>query len=135
MGRYSKNLKDKFLFRQPVVAVDFDGTVVDNEFPNVGKPKKGALKALKNIVDAGWRIILWTCRDGEFLIPAIKFFEEHDIPLAAVNENVPELDFKDKVSVKVVADVYIDDLAYGWDDNWEKVELYLLKLYDKRKAV
>ncbi len=101
-----------------VVAVDFDGTICENAFPDIGKPKKNIIKYVKRLAKEGSKIILFTCReDGEkrkLLSEAVEFCEKHDIPIYAVNENpdniYPAL-YKTPVGRKMYADLYIDDKA------------------------
>ncbi len=101
-----------------VVAVDFDGTICENAFPDIGKPKKNIIKYVKNLAKDGSKIILFTCReDGEgrkLLSEAVEFCEEQQIPIYAVNENpdniYPEI-YKTPVGRKMYADLYIDDKA------------------------
>jgi hypothetical protein len=112
------------------VAIDFDGTVVDHCYPHVGDDNPGAVQVLKNLTEQEHRIILYTMRDAVNKSPrwpknptanqptqiptviddAIGWYEEHDIPLFAINCN-PTCTFSK--SHKVYADMYIDDAALG----------------------
>ncbi len=60
------------LARQRTIAVDFDGTIVDDNYPNIGKPKTFAFDTLKRLQNDGHRLILWTYRSG-------KSFVERDV--------------------------------------------------------
>lgn len=102
----------------PIIAVDFDGTIVTNAFPDIGQLRAGAADTLRRWKDKGWRIIIWTCRGGEAEDACRRFLDRHDIPYDTINENVADLWFE--TSRKVYADVYIDDRAHGSID-WEQL--------------
>lgn len=93
-----------------VIAVDFDGTCVTHEYPDIGKDI-GAVPVLKDLVKAGHRLVLWTMRSGESLDAAVAWFAEHDIPLFGINKN-PDQKAWTK-SPKAYAMLYIDDAALG----------------------
>lgn len=92
-----------------IVAIDFDGTCVTHEYPKVGR-YIGAEPVLRDMVDQGARLILWTMRSGEPLADAVKWFEDRKIPLWGVNAN-PEQNWT--TSPKCYAKLYIDDAALG----------------------
>lgn len=48
-----------------VIAVDFDGTLCENKFPEIGEPKKDIIDAVKKLRQQGNKIILWSCRSGQ----------------------------------------------------------------------
>lgn len=114
-----------------VIAIDFDGTCVTNEYPNVGKDI-GAVPVLKRIVEKGHRIILYTMRDNERLKDAEQWFKSNGIPLFGVNNNPTQKRWSS--SPKIYAHLYIDDAALGvplkfnkkisdeYFVDWEKVE-------------
>ena len=93
-----------------VVAIDFDGTVVSWKYPKVGEDI-GAVPVLKDLVEAGHKIILCTMRDGQPLEEAKKWFEDNDIPLWAINRNPSQWTWSK--SKKIHANLYIDDQALG----------------------
>ena len=92
------------------IAVDFDGTCVTHEYPNVGRDI-GAVPVLKKLVEAGHKLILNTMRSGDELADAIQWFIDNDIPLFGVNENPTQKSWT--ASPKVYAHIYIDDAALG----------------------
>ncbi len=92
------------------IAVDFDGTCVTHEYPNIGKDI-GAVPVLKKLTDSGHKIILNTMRSGKELAAAIKWFIDNDIPLFGANENPTQKSWT--TSPKVHAHIYIDDAALG----------------------
>lgn len=93
-----------------VIAVDFDGTCVTHEYPYMGSDI-GAVPVLKELTDAGYRLILTTMRSGKTEKEAVKWFKDNDIPLWGVNKNPEQTSWTS--SPKVYADLYIDDCALG----------------------
>ena len=93
------------------IAIDFDGTLVDHRYPNIGAPAPGAFEWLHRWRDAGAILILWTMRHDEGLQEAVDYCEQQGIVFNAVNE-VPD-DRKWTTSPKVYANVYVDDAAFG----------------------
>jgi len=93
-----------------VIAVDFDGTVVTHAYPGVGEDA-GALPVLRELVDNGCRLILYTMRSGELLDEAVAWFRARRIPLYGVNVHPQQAQWT--ASPKVYADLYIDDAALG----------------------
>jgi hydroxymethylpyrimidine pyrophosphatase-like HAD family hydrolase len=95
-----------------IIAVDFDGCIVENKWPLVGDPILPTVEALKKEKQNGSRIILWTCRGGSMLHDALDACKGLGIELDAVNENLPEIVAAfDSESRKVFADEYWDDRA------------------------
>jgi hydroxymethylpyrimidine pyrophosphatase-like HAD family hydrolase len=72
------------------IAIDFDGTIVEDEYPKIGKPIIFAFETLKKLQDKGHRLILWTYRKGRALEDAVKFCEKNGIVFYAVNKSFPE---------------------------------------------
>lgn len=96
---------------QPFIAVDFDGTVVEHEYPRIGNTIPLALESLKLFQERGARLLLWTMRDGNELDDAVFFMRRNDIKLFGVNENPSQKHWTK--SPKAYAHVYIDDAAAG----------------------
>lgn len=95
-----------------IIAVDFDGTVVTHEYPEVGADVPHAVEVLKRLNDAGVRIIVWTMRGGEYLdVHAKEWFESKDIEVWAYNSNPEQSSWTQ--SPKCYAQAYIDDAAIG----------------------
>lgn len=92
------------------IAVDFDGTCVTHEYPYLGLDI-GAQPVLRELVEQGHNLILYTMRSGKLEKEAVEWFKKNDIPLYAVNSNPTQK--KWTKSIKVHADVYIDDAALG----------------------
>ena len=92
---------------------DFDGTLCEDKFPNIGPVRKHAMKQAKTIKADGNILILWTCRCGKRLQEAIDFCKSHGLEFDYVNENVPEnIEKYGNDCRKIYADYYIDDKAY-----------------------
>ena len=135
-----------------IIAVDFDGTCVTHSFPELGKDI-GAQEVLKQLVNAGHQLILWTMRcdgqegsitnsgyeihAGDYLTQAVTWFENNDIPLFGVQRNPSQDQWTS--SPKCYAQLYIDDAALGCPlkfvpelsnrpfVDWAAVETLLLK--------
>lgn len=96
-----------------IVAVDFDGTLVEDNFPEIGKPILTMMNYIKALKEAGAKIILWTCRNGKALTEAVNFCSRFNLYFDAVNENLPEVkEMYGGDTRKVFADYYIDDKAF-----------------------
>ena len=93
-----------------IIALDFDGTVVTHEYPYIGEDI-GAVPVLKELTAAGHKLILFTMRSGKLLDEAVAWFERNGVELYAVNENPEQKSWTS--SVKVHANIYIDDCALG----------------------
>ena len=93
-----------------IIAIDFDGTCVTHEYPKVGRDI-GAAPVLKELVEKGHKLILWTMRSGDALNDAADWFHDNNIPLFGINSN-PEQHTWTR-SPKAYAQLYIDDAALG----------------------
>ena len=95
-----------------VIAVDFDGTLCVNKWPEIGAPNRTVIDRLKAQQRAGDRVILWTCREGALLDKALQWCANYGIRFDAVNNNLPERirQYGDNPR-KVSADEYWDDKA------------------------
>lgn len=95
-----------------IYAVDFDGTLCENAFPDIGNPNKTLIKHLIKRKKQGNKLILWTCRVGERLQEAVNWCKQHNLEFDCVNENLPEIvEQWGGEGRKIFADVYIDDKA------------------------
>ncbi len=104
-----------------IIAVDFDGTIVEDAYPAIGEPIIFALDTLKKLQKEGHRLILWTYRSGKKLQEAVDFCKEQGIEFYAVNKNFPEEEFDGKISRKIHADVFIDDRNIGGFLGWTAI--------------
>ncbi|HRW62479.1 MAG TPA: hypothetical protein P5132_03275 [Bacteroidales bacterium] len=103
------------------IAVDFDGTIVEHEYPKIGKTKLFAFETLKELQNQGHQLILWTYRAGKELDEAVEFCRKNGIEFYAVNKNYPEEVFDDSISRKINADIYIDDKNVGGFPGWSAI--------------
>ena len=95
-----------------IIAVDFDGTLCENAWPQIGSPKQAVIRYVLNQQDQGAKLILWTNRSGEYLQQALDWCAREGILFDAVNENLPEMiDYFQSDCRKVFANEYIDDRA------------------------
>lgn len=99
-----------------IIAVDFDGTIVEHHYPAIGPEKPFAIESLKKLVKEQHRIILWTVREGKLLEEAVNFCRERGLEFYAVNRNYPEEEHPK--SRKLNADLWIDDRNLGGLPEW-----------------
>lgn len=96
--------------KNKIIAVDFDGTLCENKWPEIGAPNEELINYLKKRQENGDKLILWTCRIGEKLDAAVEWCQEQGLIFEAVNENHPDtLIWMGSDSRKIFADEYIDD--------------------------
>jgi hypothetical protein len=108
-------------FKNIKIAVDFDGTIVEHEYPEIGKEKLFAFQTLKELEKMGALLILWTFRTGKELDEAVEYCRKNGIEFYSVNKNYPEEIFDETVSRKINADIYIDDKNIGGFPGWSGV--------------
>ena len=109
------------------IAIDFDGTIVEDAYPKVGKEKLFAFETLKKLQEKGHRLILWTYRSGRTLEEAVQFCKDNGITFYSINNSFPEEIFEDKYSRKINADVFIDDRNIGGMLGWGEIYQTLIK--------
>ncbi len=103
------------------IAVDFDGTIVEHKYPQIGKELLFAFETLKQLIKQKHQVILWTYRAGKELDEAVEFCRENGVEFFAVNKNFPEEHYDGSISRKIDADVYIDDRNLGGFPGWSAV--------------
>lgn len=119
-----------------IIAVDYDDTIVDQDFPNSGTLKKNAIKYLNLWKQQGHSVILFTCRNGTPLITALNYLKNNDFIPHEVNQNTQEQidDYNNRhpnipISSKVYANVYIDDRGInGLPKSWNKINKIIQKI-------
>lgn len=95
-----------------IVAVDFDGCLVSDNFPAIGEVNKDLFRICKELQKQGVKLILWTSRNGGMLYEALDCCYENGLHFDAVNKNLPEvIELFGGDTRKVHADLYIDDKA------------------------
>ncbi|MFA7449007.1 MAG: hydrolase [Weeksellaceae bacterium] len=112
-----------------IIAVDFDGTIVEDAYPRIGKPMLFAFESLKQMQSQGHRLILWTYRAGKTLDEAVDFCKENGVEFYAVNSSFEGEKFDEVTqSRKINADLFIDDRNLGGFPGWGEV----LQIIEKR---
>jgi hypothetical protein len=105
------------------LAIDFDGTIVEDAYPKIGKPNPFAFETLKKLQQDGHRLILWTYRYGKTLQNAVDFCKKNGLEFYAVNCSFPNEEYDSKKSRKINADLFIDDRNiggfYGWGEIYQ----------------
>lgn len=115
------------MHREPLtIAVDFDGTIVEDKYPDIGRPIIFAFETLKKLQDEGHRLILWTYRKGSALEEAVTFCKKNGITFYAVNKSFPEEEYENSYSRKIHADVFIDDRNIGGLKSWGEIYQQLI---------
>lgn len=102
-----------------LIAVDFDGTIVEHKYPKIGREIPFATQTLKQLIQDGHRLILWTIRHGNSLQEAIDWCKERGVEFYSVNRDFAEQDEANgERSPKVKCDMYIDDRNVGGLPDW-----------------
>lgn len=101
--------KDKEGMLPTIIAIDFDGTLVENRYPDIGEPIVPVWKAAFHAKAQGNKLILWTSRTGEYLDNAVQFCKDRGLVFDAVNDNIDEVKALGWDARKVFASMYIDD--------------------------
>lgn len=70
------------------IALDFDGTLCENKYPEIGAPKWDVIRQAKQEKEAGTKLILWTCREGALLQEALAACRRWGLELDAVNDSL-----------------------------------------------
>lgn len=106
-----------------VIAVDFDGTIVEHRYPSMGKEIPFAIETLCRLSEEGHRLILWTVREGELLDEAVEFCRKRGLEFYAVNCDYPEEERETNrhFTRKIKADMWIDDRNLGGLPDWGTV--------------
>jgi hypothetical protein len=103
-----------------IIAIDFDGTIVEHAYPAIGREMIFAFDTLKALQKKGHKLILWTFRSGKDLQEAVQFCRNRGIEFYAVNKNFPEEEISADIPRKIQADLYIDDRNLGGFPGWSK---------------
>ncbi len=103
------------------IAVDFDGTIVEHKYPEIGPEMLFAFATLKELQKKGHKLILWTYRSGDMLEEAVAYCKAKGIEFYAVNKNFPEEEYSSALSRKINADIFIDDRNVGGFPGWSEI--------------
>ncbi|MDB2385637.1 hydrolase [Polaribacter sp.] len=109
-----------------IIAVDFDGTIVEDAYPKIGKPMVLAFETMKRLQAQGHRLILWTYRSGKKLEEAVEYCKKNGVEFYAINKSFPEEFYNEKDSRKINADYFIDDRNIGGFVGWSEVYRLIL---------
>ena len=105
-----------------IIAIDFDGTIVDDKYPEIGDLLPNAAETIQQLKKDGHFIIIWTCRAKKPLTDAVDFLHRHNIPFDSVNSHEPKNILTYGLgAVKVYADVYIDNNQVGELPDWFEI--------------
>ena len=102
------------------IAVDFDGTIVEHKYPQIGEEIPFAVETLKMLTQDRHKLILWSVREGELLEEAVNWCRERGLEFYAVNRDYPEetTDNNPHFSRKLKVDMFIDDRNLGGLPDW-----------------
>ena len=109
-----------------IIAIDFDGTIVEDAYPKIGKPVIFAFETMKKLQSEGHRLILWTYRTDKKLQEAVDFCKQQGLEFYAINKSYPEEEFDGKISRKINATFFVDDRNIGGFIGWTAVHKLLL---------
>ena len=116
-----------------IIAVDFDGTIVEHRYPAIGKELPFATSTLRQLMEDGHRLILWSVREGDLLQEAVDFCEQRGVSFLAVNKDFEEEDGTGKhFSRKIKADLFIDDRNVGGLPDWPTIYALIKKKMNLR---
>lgn len=101
------------------IAVDFDGTIVEHRYPEIGREIPFATDTIKMLIKEGHRLILWSVREGKLLDEAVEWCRERGVEFYAVNKDYPEESREDRnFSRKLKVEMFIDDRNVGGLPDW-----------------
>ena len=104
------------------IAIDFDGTIVEHKYPEIGKEILFAFETIKALQKQKHQLILWTYRSGKELDDAVEYCRQNGVEFYAVNASYPEEEFdEDFASRKIDADIFIDDRNIGGMIPWGEI--------------
>lgn len=106
------------------IAVDFDGTIVEHKYPEIGDERPFAIDTLKMLIADHHRLILWSVREGKLLDDAVEWCRKRGVEFYAVNSDFPEERGKENnnhFSRKLKVDVWIDDRNIGGLPEWGEI--------------
>ena len=106
-----------------IIAIDFDGTIVEHDYPRIGKEMLFAFATIKELQKKGHKLILHTYRTGSLLEDSVEFCKKNGVEFYAVNKNYPEEIITEDTPRKLNVDIFIDDRNVGgflgWSATWQ----------------
>lgn len=121
-------MAQKIDFEFKIIAVDFDGTMCEDAFPEIGEPRQHVIDRLIEHKKDGGKLILWTCRNTEDTDKAVEWAKKQGVEFDAVNDDLEEVkktDFGKTKSKKVYANIYLDDKNELVNESVDLVEQFL----------
>ncbi len=102
------------------IGIDFDGTIVEDRYPDIGQERPFAIDTLKMLIKDRHRLILWSVREGKYLEDAVNWCKERGVEFYAVNNDYPEEkpENNQHFSRKLKVDLWIDDRNLGGLPDW-----------------
>ena len=108
--------------KQIILAIDFDGTIVELDYPNIGKLRKNAVKYINKLYNENYLIIINSCRANKEEKEMKTFLKKNNIKFHFINENDPlRIEYFGTDTRKISANVYIDDKNLGKLLSWRKI--------------
>lgn len=119
------------------ISIDYDDTIVYQDFPNAGTIKPNAVKVINRLHEEGHQIMIWTCRVGERFDIAMNYLKEQGIKFHIANVNHPDIIAKfGEDTRKMFADIYIDDKQLGGiPDDWDVIYELIIKQLKTAKLI
>jgi hypothetical protein len=111
--------------RKKILAIDFDGTIVEDRYPEIGPLRPGAKEVINRLWASGrYKIIIWTCRTGAPAIDAECFLQRGSFFYDLFNESCPQnvAEYGGADTRKIYADMYIDDKGLHELPSWHEIE-------------
>lgn len=107
-----------------ILAIDFDGTIVEDQFPGIGKMIPGAKETINELYALGYEIIIWTSRTHIRMLEAVEWLAKNGIKYHRINESSPaNLRMYGNVDTrKIFAHMYIDDRGYHPLPPWNEIK-------------
>lgn len=113
-----------------IIAVDFDGTIVEHRYPNIGKELPNSIYFLKKLKEQKHILILWTCREGKELKEAVDYCKSRGLEFDAVNENIIDLG-ENLAKHKILFDLSIDDKNLDINLDWNYIYKKVIDIANK----
>ena len=119
-----------------IIAVDFDGTIFDDRYPDIGDAIPGAIAAINDLYYAGFCIVINSCRVGEFEQDMVRWLDTQMVRYSQINKNCPALIRKysgdtRKISATIYIDLEKDALVvFGIKASWREIYKAILKRYE-----
>jgi len=110
----TKRGADMKISKAAEIAIDLDGTLIEDRFPFLGKPIEANVELVRKLHDAGYRIVIFTARlttrPGD-KAKIEKFLRDRDIPFDKITNIKPS-----------TASVFIDDRSINvkYNENWPR---------------